>query len=174
MGGCWLRNSMWKCRWPLVMHAVSPPASSACVVQSRYMSRAFKWGRAAPEVASAATAGLDQEADGGGRMWGGVHGPLEPALCMYDRDRLEASSDPVSAVMRKSASGFSQFWVYEVFLSWFQSCYPFCSVWLIMRGQQLPSWALCGLASSISLPGQPPFPSLCLSVCPPLVLPVAG
>lgn len=52
------------------------------VVQSRWMSEAFKWGRSAPEAASAATAGLNQKAD---RAEGGCVGEfmdLPDLLCV--------------------------------------------------------------------------------------------
>lgn len=79
-------TSKW-CMSSAPLHPLPP------VVQSRYMSEAFKWGGSAPEAARAATAGLNQETDraeGGHTLGceGGVHGSAGPALCMYDRDRI--------------------------------------------------------------------------------------
>lgn len=106
------------------------------------MSEALKWGGRAPEAASAARAGLNQEQQRGGHTLGcegAVDGSAGAALCMYNRDKL-----------RRRRSWFCVFMWECVFagLDCFK-CLLFLSiplshhVYLIFKGQQTQSWGMC-------------------------------
>lgn len=106
------------------------------------MSEALKWGGWAPQAASAATAGLNQEQQRGGHALGcegAVDGSAGPALCMYIRARLKGRRRCFCVFMWERVFASLDCFTFLLFL-----CIPLSHhSYLVFKGQQTPSWDMC-------------------------------